>query len=128
MNVLSDVNLSPSPVGRFADIGIWAVHAAQHGLSGVSDAALFKHALDNDQVVATNNVSDFLTLAGGTELHPGLIVLRISGLAPEEQWNHLEPAAVECVKIEAGGGDLINQVVEITARDEFAIYPLPDLV
>lgn len=127
MNVLIDENLSPSLVVKFADIGIWAVHAAHHGLSGVSDTALFEHALNNEQVVATINASDFLHLAAGSELHPGLIVLRISGLTREEQWSHIEPAAIKCLDIEAEGGDLINQVVEITGSGAFVVYPLPDL-
>jgi predicted nuclease of predicted toxin-antitoxin system len=78
-------------------------HAAHCGLSGKADPEVWAHAFANDQVVVTLNAGDFLTLAAGGDLHPGLIVLRESGLTRDEQWSRLEPGVTH---IEGLGGDL----------------------
>jgi predicted nuclease of predicted toxin-antitoxin system len=46
------------------------------GLAGATDVAVFATAFSQDQVVVTVNVDDFITLAAGVDLHPGVIVLR----------------------------------------------------
>jgi predicted nuclease of predicted toxin-antitoxin system len=78
-------------VPRLAAKGVTAQHIARVGRAGMSDGDLWSYAFDTDQVVATLNARDFLLLARSVELHPGLIVLRTSGLSPDGQWHHLEP-------------------------------------
>ena len=75
MNLLLDENLSPRLVSKFAEIGIYSMHAAHAGRAGASDAELFRLAYERDLAVVTINAADFLTLARSVDLHPGLIVL-----------------------------------------------------
>jgi predicted nuclease of predicted toxin-antitoxin system len=62
------------------------------GLSGASDPAIWRYAYENDLAVITTNAKDFLALLD-VEVHPGLIVLRESGLSRQEQWDRIEPVA-----------------------------------
>jgi predicted nuclease of predicted toxin-antitoxin system len=71
-------------------LGLFAVHVVHLGRAGVSDADLREYAFRTDAVVATINAGDFLALACGVELPPGLIVLRRSGLSPDDQWRILD--------------------------------------
>lgn len=125
MKLLLDENLSPRLVDRAAKLGIYAVHTAHVGLAGRSDPDIFRHAYANDMVVATINVSDFLTLAADVELHPGIIALRVSGLTADEQWAHLEPALRDCLALANPAAAMVNQVVEIVGIGRFSRYPLP---
>ena len=91
----------------------------------MSDAGLWRYALETDTVVATINVRDFLALARDTELHPGLIVLRRSGLSADEQWAHLDPAVRLALAEEHAGRSLINRLIEIVAVNELRLVALP---
>ena len=86
MKLLLDENLSPRLVPLVTALGAYAMHIAHLGRTGASDADLWEYAFRNDAVIATINAGDFLGLARGVELHPGLIVLRRSGLSPQNQW------------------------------------------
>ena len=119
MRLLLDENLSPRLAQRAAKLGICAVHVAHVGLTGQSDANIFRYAFANDMVLATMNVGDFLTLAGGVDIHPGVIVLRVSGITTEEQWAHLEPALRARLKLRDPAAEMVNQVVEIGGIGRF---------
>jgi len=108
VNVLLDENLSPTLVDRLAQIGVHARAVAHIGLAGTLDHVLFEYAYRHDFVVVTINVQDFLELAAGTDVHPGLIVIRVSGLDPNEQWAHIEPAVRAFLAIEEDGGSTVN--------------------
>jgi len=125
LKLLLDENLSPRLVPRLARLGIYAMHVAHAGRAGLSDAALFRYAFEQDMAVVTINAADFLTLAAGCELHPGLIVLRVSGLTADEQWDHLEPILRILAANPAGDAGLVNEVVEILGPRKFQRYRLP---
>lgn len=125
MKLLLDENLSPRLIERAAKLGIYATYVARIGLAGRSDPDIFRYAFANDMVVATINVADFLTLARGVDLHPGVIALRVSGLTANEQWEHLEPALRDCLRLPNPAVDMTNHVVEITGIGLFSRYPLP---
>ena len=122
MKLLIDEQLSPTLVGRFAKEGIFAQHVAHSGLGGKSDPTIWRHAYENDQIVVTMNAGDFLALAAEFELHPGLVVLRETGLTREEQWARLEPVVAH---LKSGNASLVNQVVEVRGLGEFEIRELP---
>lgn len=122
MKVLIDENLSPALVPKLAEMGVAAEHVAHIGMSSVTDAQLWLHAFERDQLVLTINASDFLRLAASVELHPGLIVLRSQGLSREEQWEWVEPV-IEALL--ASGSDLVNQVVEVMGPGKFTIRDVP---
>jgi len=125
MKLLLDENLSPRLADRAAKLGCYAAHVAHFGLAGCSDPDIFRHAFENDMVVATMNVGDFLTLAARIDLHPGVIALRVSGLTGDEQWAYLEPALRDCLQAPDPGAAMINHIVEIVGIGRFRRYPLP---
>jgi predicted nuclease of predicted toxin-antitoxin system len=125
LKLLLDENLSPRLISRLTALGIFAQHAAHVGLSGKSDSEIWLHAFKHDQIVVTINARDFLNLAAGSQVHPGVIILRESGLTPDEQWTRLEPAATIVREEENQGRDLINRVIEVFSPDHRAIRDLP---
>jgi len=63
LKFLLDENLSPRLAPRLAELGVYAMHIAHAGRAGLSDAALFRYAFEQDMAVVTINAGDFLTLA-----------------------------------------------------------------
>ena len=63
-----------------ASLGCYGAAVAHVGLSGASDRAIWRYAYENDLTVITTNAKDFLALLD-VDVHPGLIVLRESGLS-----------------------------------------------
>jgi len=85
---------------------------------------IWQYALDHDFAVVTTNARDFIELLD-TPVHPGLIVLRESGLSRQEQWERLI-SVVEHVK-ESGDEDfLLNKLIEITGVRQFTIRQIPE--
>lgn len=125
MKVLLDENLSPRLVPRLAAKGVTAQHVAHAGRAGMSDPDLWSYAFETDQVVVTLNARDFLLLARSVELHPGLMVLRTSGLPPEGQWCHLEPAIDFALAELEAGRSLINRVVDVFDPGHYRTFDLP---
>jgi predicted nuclease of predicted toxin-antitoxin system len=123
VNVLVDENLTPSMVPRLAAKGVVAVHVAHIGMPGATDPEVWKYAYEHDQIVVTMNVEDFLHLAGGVELHPGLVVLRATGgLTREEQCAWVEPVIDH---LQTSGEELVNKAVLVTGIGKFTIVDLP---
>jgi predicted nuclease of predicted toxin-antitoxin system len=81
---LLDEHLSPTLVSQMAPLRCYGVAVPHVGLSGASDAAVWRCAYENDLTVITTNAKDFLALLV-VEVHPGPIVLRESGLSRQEQ-------------------------------------------
>ena len=121
MNLLLDENLSP----RLQALGIFAQHVAHVGLSGKSDSKIWLYAFEHDQIVVTINAKDFLNLAAGSEIHPGLIVFRESGLTIDEQWTRLERAITIVREEENQGRNHVNRAIEVFSPDHRVISDLP---
>jgi predicted nuclease of predicted toxin-antitoxin system len=83
MRLLLDENISPALVGRLAEVGVYAQSVPHVGLAGRADRAVWQYALDHDFAVVTVNARDFIELLH-VAVHPGLIVLRESGLSRGE--------------------------------------------
>ena len=122
MRLLIDEHLSPRLVDRLARKGVFAQHIAHIGLAGRPDPVVWRHALCSDATVVTTNAKDFLALVAGADLHPGIILIRESGLTREEQWRRLEPVVDHLL---ATGCDLTNRVVEDWDVGRFDIRDLP---
>ena len=123
IRVLLDENISPSLAGKLSDMGIYAVAVPHIGLSGEADQKIWEYAYKNGFVVVTGNARDFIRLLD-VEVHPGLIVLRESGLTREEQWDRIRPV-IEHI-LESGEKDfLLNKLVEIASPSDFEIRDIP---
>lgn len=110
-------------VSHLASHGCYGVAVPHIGLSGAADSAVWRYAYENDLIVITANAKDFLALLD-VEVHPGLIVLRESGLSRDEQWQRIEPVLKHLLAI----NDLdymLNKVIEVEAPKRFSIHEIP---
>jgi predicted nuclease of predicted toxin-antitoxin system len=117
LKLLLDEHISPSLTTDLAKIGVYAQEVAHVGLSGRPDHAIWCYALQNELAVVTANAADFIELLD-VELHPGLILLRESGLTRSEQWMRIEPV-VRFVLAQSDQDYLVNRVMEITKPGQF---------
>jgi len=58
------------------------------------------------------------------DVHPGLIVLRESGLSRDEQWTRVQPV-VEYVKNSGDKDFLLNKLIEISGGGRFETREIP---
>lgn len=123
MQLLIDENLSPRLARWACKQGHTAEAAVHVGLSGASDSRVFAQAFSRDQVVVTVNVGDFMTLAAGIEVHPGVIALREAELKAQDQWLRLQ-AALSYAEQHCGG-DLLNRVLEVQGDGLFVLHTIP---
>jgi predicted nuclease of predicted toxin-antitoxin system len=84
---------------------------------------VWHYAYENDLTVITTNAKDFLALLD-VEVHPGLIVLRESGLSRQEQWDRIEPVLQHLLQLN-DPNFLLNKVVEIEAPGRFSVREIP---
>jgi predicted nuclease of predicted toxin-antitoxin system len=123
IRVLLDEHVSPALVCKLGDEGVYAEAVAYIGLSGQSDAKIWDHALENNFTVVTSNARDFIRLLD-VEAHPGLIVLRESGLTRDEQWDRLRPVIDHL--LESGDDNcLVNKLIEVSGVGEWEIREIP---
>lgn len=93
------------------------------GLSGAADSAVWRYAYENDLIVVTTNAKDFLALLD-VEVHPGLIVIRESGLSREEQWARIQPVLLHLLALDDPNW-MLNRVIEIETPKRFSIREIP---
>lgn len=97
MRLLLDENISPALVRLLADIEVYSQSVPHVGLAGRPDHVVWQYALDHDFAVVTTNARDFIELLDAP-VHPGLIVLRESGLSRHEQWERLRPVVEQVLR------------------------------
>jgi predicted nuclease of predicted toxin-antitoxin system len=120
---LLDEHLSPTLASRMASLGCYGLAVPHVGLSGASDPAVWRYAYENDLTVITTNANDFLALLD-VEMHPGLIVLRESGLSRQEQWERIEPVLQYLLRLN-DRNFMLNKVIEIDAPGHFSVREIP---
>jgi predicted nuclease of predicted toxin-antitoxin system len=120
---LLDEHLSPTLVSLMASLGCYSAAVPHVGLSGASDRAVWRYAYENDLTVITTNAKDFLELLN-VEVHPGLIVLRESGLSRQEQWERIEPVLRYLLE-RNDPNFMLNKLVEVEAPGRFSTREVP---
>jgi len=123
LKLLIDENLSPRLARWACESGVTAEAVVHVGLAGATDGAVFARAFSQNQVVVTVNVGDFITLAAGVDLHPGVIVLREAELSAALQWDRLKTALAFAEQ--ACNGDLINRVLEVQEGGTCLLHAIP---
>jgi len=136
MRFLVDECLSPCLVERLHEAGYHATHVTHIGKRGLSDQALMKVVLDGDWTLITGNAYDFRGPAdspgtsggySGASIHPGLVCLN----RPHRDSRALQLDLLELTieTIADLGGDLVNQVLEVTLNEDDTVdltaYELP---
>ena len=71
----------------------------------------------------TTNARDFIRLLD-VDVHPGLIVLRDSGLSRADQWDRLRPV-IEHLKRSRDQDPLVNKLIEVTGTGQFVVRDIP---
>ena len=88
--LLLDEHISSALVRKLGEKGLYAEAVAHVGLSGEPDEHIWNYALKHDFTVVTTNARDFIRLLN-VEVHPGLIVLRESGLTATNNGTAFNP-------------------------------------
>lgn len=104
----------------------YAVAVPHIGLSGASDPAIWRYAYEKDLIVVTTNAKDFLPLLD-VEVHPGLIVLRESGLSRQEQWVRIELVLRHLLE-QDDRNFMLNKIIEIEGATRFSVREIPKLL
>ncbi|HUA15626.1 MAG TPA: DUF5615 family PIN-like protein [Verrucomicrobiae bacterium] len=124
IHLLLDENISPALVRLLAGLDVYSQSVPHVGLAGRADHVVWQYALDHDFAVVTTNARDFIELLDAP-VHPGLIVLRESGLSRQEQWERLVPV-VHHVKRSRDEDFLLNRLIEIAGVGQFRITEIPE--
>jgi predicted nuclease of predicted toxin-antitoxin system len=108
MRFLLDECITPNLVTIARQAGFEAYHVVHVGKAGWKDWNVFRHAIEGDFVLVTNNASDFRRLYASAPLHVGLVLLLPSVERPIQQ--RLFKNALDELR---ANGELINQVLEV---------------
>jgi predicted nuclease of predicted toxin-antitoxin system len=92
-------------------MGHEAHHVAHLGKRGWRDWNIRDYAISRDFIVVTNNASDFRTLYGSCELHPGLVIL-VPNVVQERQILLFREAVKRLVECD----DTVNKVLEVDIK------------
>lgn len=113
--LLLDKNLSPAAGIALRAAGVDVVHVRERGLLGATDAAVLDCAFQEDRIVVTANVDDFVKLARAREIHSGIVLIQESGLTREEQLTVMRRALDLREEEYSYRRDLINRVLHFWA-------------
>jgi predicted nuclease of predicted toxin-antitoxin system len=122
--LLLDENVSPSLTRRLNDLGIDAYHARDRGLTGAADHVLWRRAFEEDRILVTINVRDFVRLAERSGLHAGIVTFP-SGCTPAEQYSLVEGALKFLDPEAAQGRDATNRWLELARDGSIRIHDVP---
>ena len=122
MKLLLDENVSPKVSEALASVdGRDACHVRDRGLLSATDAEVLERAFDEDRILVTANVGDFLKLARAREVHPGIMLFEDGALPRAEQLRLLRAALSACAALD----DLVNKVVWIAGDGSIRIEEIP---
>ncbi len=122
VKLLLDENVSPKVAEELARVdGLDACHVRDRGLLAASDPQVLECAYDEDRVLVTANVADFLKLARAREVHPGIILFEDGALSRADQLRLIRLAVAAI----GGLGDLVNKVLWIASDGAARIDDVP---
>jgi predicted nuclease of predicted toxin-antitoxin system len=119
-----DECLSPQLAARLNATGRYdAVHPLHVGRRGEPDHRVVERCIAEDRIIVTENARDFRRLIGGSELHPGLIIL--PALDRDGTWRALQ-AVLAFLEDRGNSVDMmVNHVLEIDESGRMTLNPLP---
>lgn len=122
VKLLLDECLSPAAAQRLcAEHGVDAIHVRDRGLQASLDHEIFAFAFEQDRILATANVRDFVKLAKTRELHAGLILVERENMLRDEQFECLV-TVVRALE----GRDMANKAVWVREGNVLEFVDLPE--
>lgn len=122
MKLLLDENISPKGAEELARVdGLDACHVRDRGLLAATDAEVLERAYDEDRILVTANVGDFLKLARARDVHPAIVLLEDGALRRAEQLRLVRVAAAAIAQL----GELLNNVVWVAADGSTRVEDIP---
>lgn len=126
MRFFIDECVSPSLCRHLNKSGLHdAIHPRDRGRLREPDRVVFARAIAEDRIVVTENADDFLKLAAGVDLYPGLIILPSIARLEAQRLMDLVIDHLLSVNAERPQDVLVNSVLTITAARSIRIEPLP---
>ena len=115
MKLLIDECLSPDLAPIAWTAGFDCEHVVRIGLQSAEDWYLVQRAVNDGRVFVTNNATDFKTLFGREEVHPGLVCLNFAhGHMTLASQKRLFQHALELLR----SLDPVNEVLEIILHSD----------
>ncbi|HVJ93681.1 MAG TPA: DUF5615 family PIN-like protein [Labilithrix sp.] len=122
MKLLLDENVSPNVAAELARVdGLDACHVRDRGLLAATDAEVLERAYDEDRVLVTANVADFLKLARARDVHPGIVLFEDGALPRAEQLRLIRLAVAAIAAL----GDLVNKVLWVATDGTTGVEKIP---
>jgi predicted nuclease of predicted toxin-antitoxin system len=123
VKLLLDENVSPNVAEDLARIdGLDACHVRDRGLLSATDREVLDRAYDEDRILVTANIADFLKLARARDMHPGIVLLEDGALPRADQLRLIRLAVAA---IAAAGGDLLNKVLSVAQDGSTRVEEIP---
>ncbi|HKY38900.1 MAG TPA: DUF5615 family PIN-like protein [Polyangiaceae bacterium] len=126
VKLLIDENLSPAVAHKLRTEGFDVVHVRDRGLLAGSDAQVFEKAYEEDRVVVTSNVDDFLQLARAAEVHAGMVLVESGGLLRDEQECVIRAVLLAIEREHQAGRDLVNRASFVDPSGKVKFVEIPD--
>ena len=124
VKLLLDENLSPRVAEALRGEGIDACHVRDRGLLHATDAVVLERAFEEDRVLVTANVGDFVRLAHARDIHAGIVLIEDGGLLRDEQ-HEVVRRAYHAMQ---GEQDMANRVLRVGLDKAMAFEDIPRLV
>jgi predicted nuclease of predicted toxin-antitoxin system len=129
LRLLIDEDLSPRVAQSLREEdGVDAVAVRDRGKLGATDQAVIELAFDENRILVTANVADFVRLATARQVHAGIVLLEDGDLGRDAQLAVVREA-VRAIEAELRAGrDMVNRVLRISldGTKTFEVVPNDD--
>jgi predicted nuclease of predicted toxin-antitoxin system len=114
VKLLLDEQLSPGVAQRLRECeSIDGVHIRDRSRLGSTDREVLELAFEDDRVLVTGNVTDFLRLARAREIHGGIVLLLDGALSRAQQADLLRTVCNVLAAELASGRDMVNRLLRV---------------
>jgi predicted nuclease of predicted toxin-antitoxin system len=121
VKLLIDENLSPWVAQVFcSEDGIDACHVRDRKRLGLKDPGVLDMAFEEDRILVTANVEDFVRLARQRELHAGMVLLQVGDLSRRHQL-----AVIRAAVAFIGDHDMVNRVLWVSLDGTMKFEDIP---
>jgi predicted nuclease of predicted toxin-antitoxin system len=122
VKLLLDENLSPWIAKVLCtEDGIDACHVRDRSRLGMKDPGILDMAFEEDRILVTANVDDFVRLARQRELHAGVVLLEVGDLYRDQQLAVIRKA----IALIQNEPDIVNRVLWVKLGGGMELEDIP---